>query len=63
MKKIISIVIPTCNEEKNIEELSNQIELYTKDLDYDFEKIFIDNCSTDNSQSIIREICKKKQKS
>ena len=59
MKKIISIVIPTYNEEKNIKELLNQIELYTKDLDYDFEKIFIDNCSTDNTQSIIREICKK----
>ncbi len=62
MKKIISIVIPTYNEEKNIEELLNQIELYTKDLDYDFEKIFIDNCSTDNTQSIIREICKKNKK-
>ncbi len=62
MKKIISIVIPTYNEEKNIKELLNQIELYTKNLDYDFEKIFIDNCSTDNTQSIIREICKKNKK-
>ena len=42
MKKLISIVIPTFNEEKNIKELSNQIEHYTKDLDYDFEKIFIE---------------------
>ena len=62
MKKLISIVIPTFNEEENIKEFSDRLEQCTLGLDYDFEQIIIDNCSTDNTQTIIREICKKNKK-
>ena len=62
MKKLISIVIPTFNEEENIKECSDRLEQCTLGLDYDFEQIIIDNCSTDNTQTIIREICKKNKK-
>jgi glycosyltransferase involved in cell wall biosynthesis len=62
MKKLISIVIPTFNEQENIKEFSDRLEQCTLGLDYDFEQIIIDNCSTDNTQTIIREICKKNKK-
>jgi glycosyltransferase involved in cell wall biosynthesis len=62
MKKTISILIPTFNEEENIKSLSEDIELNTKNLNYEFEYLIIDNCSSDNTQSIIREICKKNKK-
>jgi glycosyltransferase involved in cell wall biosynthesis len=63
MKKIkISIVTATLNEEKNIEKISNDISSEIKKLDIDYEHIIIDNNSTDNTQSIIRQICKKNQK-
>lgn len=62
MKKIISIVIPTYNEESNINKLCEQVEFQMNNLDYNYEIIFIDNCSTDNTQNIIRELCLKNNK-
>lgn len=63
MKKIkISIVTATFNEEKNIEKISNDISSEIKKLDLDYEHIIIDNNSTDNTQSIIRQICQKNKK-
>lgn len=58
MKKL-SIVVPTYNEEDNILPISNAIvnELVTECPEYDYELIFIDNCSTDNSRKLIREVC------
>jgi glycosyltransferase involved in cell wall biosynthesis len=57
MKKLISIVTPTFNEERNIKELSKQIEFQMKNTSYDYEHIIIDNASTDNTQNLIRKIC------
>lgn len=57
MKKLISIVTPTYNEEKNIEELSRQIAFQMKNINYDYEHIIVDNASTDKTQNIIRKIC------
>lgn len=57
MKKLISIVTPTYNEEKNIEELSKQIEAQFHNIDYDYEHIIIDNASTDGTQDVIRKLC------
>jgi glycosyltransferase involved in cell wall biosynthesis len=64
MKKIISIVIPTYNEELNIVKLCEQVEfqMNNSDFDYNYEIIFIDNCSTDNTQNIIRELCLENKK-
>ena len=62
MKKLISIITPTFNEETNIEKLSNAIAIQMQNIDYDYEHIIIDNASTDNTQSIIRELCLKSKK-
>ena len=39
MKQIVSIVIPTFNEEKNIKELSDRIEHVIKNINYELEII------------------------
>jgi len=58
MKKI-SIVIPTYNEEENVLVLSKELVCIIEERlsNYDYEIIFIDNNSTDNTQQIISEIC------
>ena len=55
MKKLISIVIPTYNEEVNIAELCKQIEFHmnNNNFNYNYELILIDNCSTDSTQKIL----------
>lgn len=58
----ISIVTPTFNEEQNIEKISNDILIEMKNLDIDYEHIIIDNNSTDQTQNIVRRICKKDKK-
>ena len=58
MKKI-SIVTPTFNEEANIEKLCREIREEIKKLDYDYEHIVIDNCSTDKTIDKLREIASK----
>lgn len=57
--KTISVLIPTFNEQENVQLLSQAIiNLFQKDLmQYKYEIVFIDNCSTDNTQSIIKELC------
>jgi glycosyltransferase involved in cell wall biosynthesis len=57
MKKLISIVTPTFNEEKNIYSLSKEISVQMQNLDYDYEHIIIDNASTDDTQKIINKLC------
>ena len=58
MKKI-SIVTPTFNEEENIERLCKEIKVEAETLKYDYEHIIIDNCSTDETISKLREISSK----
>ena len=57
MKKI-SILIPTYNEHENINIAYNAVtELFEKNLpNYDYDIIFVDNCSTDDSRSMIRRL-------
>ena len=57
MKKLISIVTPTFNEEKNIYSLSKEISIQMNNSDFDYEHIIIDNASTDNTQELIRKLC------
>ena len=57
MKKKISIVIPCLNEEKNIKKLYFEIKKKFKEKSY--EIIFVDDGSSDNTQSEILKINKK----
>lgn len=63
MKKL-SIVIPTYNEEENVVPISKAVvaELEEKLSHYDYEIIFIDNCSNDNTQNLLRNICAENKK-
>lgn len=58
MKKI-SVLIPCYNEEGNVGPISNAlVEMFAKDLPkYDYEIIFIDNCSKDSTRDRLRVIC------
>ena len=59
MKKLISIVTPCYNEEANADNLYKQIRSVMAEYhNYDYEHIFIDNCSEDNTVKIIKEIAK-----
>ncbi len=60
-KKTISIMVPTYNEEENIELMYKGLkELFKKDLsNYQYEILFIDNKSKDNTRKLIRKICEK----
>lgn len=63
MKKI-SILVPCYNEEENVVPISKAIvEEVTTNLPlYDYEIIFIDNDSKDNTRPLLREICKQNSK-
>ena len=63
MKKI-GIVIPCYNEDENIVQITKAVEdEITKSLpNYDYEILIIDNCSTDGTRALIREICSKNRK-
>ena len=58
MKKI-SILIPCYNEEENVVPLSGEIvRVFEAELaSYDYEIVFIDNCSTDGTRPLLRELC------
>ena len=58
MKKI-SILIPCFNEEENVVSICKAVEDELKQncSQYDYEICFIDNCSTDNTRPLIRQIC------
>ncbi len=60
MKKI-SVVIPTFNEEKNINSMYEAVkEIFnTKLQKYEMEIVIIDNYSIDGTRNIIKDICKK----
>jgi len=55
--KLISIIIPAFNEEGNVKELSNRIENVFKTINkYDYEIIFVENGSTDNTFNTLKDI-------
>lgn len=58
MKKV-SILIPCYNEEDNVVPMSQAIvNLFTNELtQYDYELLFIDNDSSDNTRPLLRQIC------
>ena len=64
MSKMVSVLIPCFNEEDNVLPMSKAItELFEKELiKYDYELIFIDNDSSDNTRALLRQICKQNKK-
>ena len=56
MKKI-SFVVPIYNEEENIPKLVEEIEAVAPDLSSEYEILLIDDCSSDQSLQIIRDLC------
>lgn len=62
MAKLISIVVPVYNEEDNIEHFYEAICDVFKNLQYDFELVYIDDGSKDRSREILRELEKKDER-
>lgn len=60
-RKKVSVLIPCYNEQENVGPMSEAIvSLFEKELkQYEYELVFIDNDSKDNTRPILREICKK----
>lgn len=53
----ISLIFPTYNEQDNLEELYNQlVRLSNKLSEFEFEFLFIDDCSTDETEKIITRL-------
>jgi len=63
MKKI-SVMIPCYNEEENVVPISKAVvDILQKELpEYDYELLFIDNCSTDRTRDLLRMICSENPK-
>lgn len=56
-KKLISIISPCYNESENVEELYRRASVVINALNrYDFEYVFIDNASTDNTVELLKSI-------
>lgn len=62
--KTISIMIPCFNEEENVAGICEAvINTITKELpDYDYEILFIDNCSQDRTRELIEGLCSQNKK-
>lgn len=59
-KKLISIISPCYNEAENIEELYRRVTAVICGLSgYNFEYVFIDNASTDETVNLLKAIAKK----
>ncbi len=57
-QKMITISVPCYNEEENVRLMAETLIKIMETLNYRFEIIFTDNCSTDNTQEEIRKIAK-----
>lgn len=58
MARLISIITPCFNEEDSIQELYSRIAKVMSRLPYEYEHICIDNCSTDNTVHILRNLAR-----
>lgn len=59
MKQVISVVVPCYNEEKNVEPMYEAVKAqFEKFLPgYEFELLFIDNKSNDDTRDLLRGLC------
>lgn len=58
MKKKISIITPTYNEQDNIKKLCEEISKEMSQTNYDYEHIVIDNSSEDSTIKILKDLAK-----
>ncbi len=60
MKKTVSVLVPTYNEEENVAPLAEAVvAVFRKELpEYRYELVFIDNDSTDDTQNRLRALCR-----
>ena len=56
MKKLISILIPVFNEEGNVPAITEAIRTVFENSHFDYEIVFVNDGSADNSLAIIKEI-------
>lgn len=57
-KRRISVVVPTYNEQDNVVPLSQAVIAELEGLsDYEYELLFIDNCSTDKTRERLEALC------
>jgi len=54
----ISFVVPIYNEEENIPKLVEEIQAVAPDLSNDYEILLVDDCSSDNSLQLLRDLAK-----
>lgn len=57
-QKLISVVIPSFNEEGNIQKLFHRIKVNLEKVNYHFEIIFVDDGSTDGTLNQIKSLAK-----
>ena len=62
--KRISIVVPCYNEEENIVQMGEELVKRMNDYHdkYDYEIICMENCSSDNTRKLLREMCENNKK-
>lgn len=59
MKKLISIIIPTHNEKDNVSLIQSAVkQVFESEKSYDYEIIFVDDGSRDNTIDVIKKIAK-----
>lgn len=58
-KEMISVIIPVFNEAENISPLCEKLTSVMNDIKRDYEVIFIDDGSSDDTLSVLRPICMK----
>jgi len=59
---LISVVIPTFEEEQNIQDLISEVEKQFETIEQNYEIIVIDNCSKDKTVEIVKNLINKNKK-
>ena len=63
MKKLISVMMPCYNEAENVEQAYGEVRRIFENLpQYDYEHIFIDNASTDQTVDILKRLAAEDQR-
>lgn len=59
---LISIILPCFNEEGNLLKLHERLSAVISLSEYDFEFLFVDDGSTDNTRRVLADLCRKDSK-